>query len=176
MSDKRKRRNLFEDVLGDEEFRDIEDIIEHMMERFGVDMDDLTKQPFVYGFSISQRPGEEPEINEFGNVPSPDENCTCGKQQVRVDERKPLIDVCEIDDKVHVTAELPGIEKEEIELHVTENSMQLKATGKDQKYTEDIELPTGVDPDSAKATYKNGVLEVVLDTKEFGNQRPVRID
>jgi HSP20 family protein len=175
MSDKRKRRSFFEDILDDEDFSDIEDIIEHMMERFGVDMDDLSKQPFVYGFSISQRPGEEPEINEFGNVPSPDES-RFGRQQIRVDERKPLIDVCEIDDNVHVTAELPGIEKEEIELLATENSMQLKAAGKDQKYTEDIELPTGVDPDSAKATYRNGVLEVVLNKKEFGKQRPVRIE
>jgi HSP20 family protein len=175
MSDKRKKRSFFEDILDDEEFSDIEDIIEHMMERFGVDVDDLSKQPFVYGFSISQRPGEEPEISEFGNVPSPDENRS-GRQQIRVDERKPLIDVCEIDDNVHVTAELPGIEKEEIELHVTENSMQLNASGKEQKYTEEIELPTGVDPDSAKAAYRNGVLEVVLAKKEFGIQRPVRID
>ncbi|MCQ6962227.1 archaeal heat shock protein Hsp20 [Methanolobus chelungpuianus] len=175
MSDKRRRRSFFEDVLDDDDFRDIEDIIEHMMERFGVDLDDLSRQPFVYGFSISQRPGEEPEINEFGSMLSPDED-RFTRPQMRVDERKPFIDVCEIDGSVHVTAELPGIEKEEIELRATEDSLNLVAVCEEQKYDESIKLPATVDPDSGKATYRNGVLEVILEKKDFGRQRPVRID
>lgn len=175
MSDKRRRRSFFEDVLDDDDFRDIEDIIEHMMERLGVDLDDLSKQPFVYGFSISQRPGEEPEINEFGSMLSPDEG-RFTRQQMRVDERKPFIDVCEIDGNIHVTAELPGIEKEEIELRATEDSLNLVAVGEEQKYDESIKLPATVDPDSGKATYRNGVLEVVLEKKDLGRQRPVRIE
>jgi len=38
--------------------------------------------PFFYGFSINQRPGEEPEIREFGNI-RPESG------RIEIGERKP---------------------------------------------------------------------------------------
>ncbi|WP_407356861.1 archaeal heat shock protein Hsp20 [Methanolobus sp. WCC5] len=178
MADKRKKRGFFDDLFDEGNFTDIEDIIEHMMDRFGINLGDLEKQPFFYGFSVTRNPGEEPEIREFGNIfpDDEDEDFESDMQQFRVNERKPLIDVFEIDDKVHVTAELPGVEKTDVVLNVTETMLTFKAKNDDFSYSENIELPSSIDPDTAKATYRNGVLEVVMDIKELGVSRSVNIE
>ncbi len=179
MADKRRKRGFFDDIFEEGNFGDIEDIIDHMMDKFGINLDDFETQPFFYGFSVSRHPGEEPEIREFGNVfPDGDENdgLESVKQQFRVNERKPLIDVFEINEKIHVVVELPDVEKEDINLNVTETLLELDAQTEVMSYSESIELPSSVDPDTAKATYLNGVLEVVMDMKELGLARPVQID
>ncbi|MGA9139054.1 MAG: archaeal heat shock protein Hsp20 [Methanocella sp.] len=111
--------------------------------------------PFFYGFSMNQRPGEEPEIREFGNIHP-------GRDNVEIGERKPLIDVFDTDDTVQVVAEMPGIEKSDVELSVEGRNLEIHAARGDRRYHETVELPTEVDENSAKATYKNGVLEVTL--------------
>ncbi|HHF56110.1 MAG TPA: Hsp20/alpha crystallin family protein, partial [Thermoplasmatales archaeon] len=66
------------------------------------------------------------------------------------------------DDKISVTAEVPGVKKEDIDLEVTENTLRIKVDTKDRKYYKEVELPAEVDPKTAKATYQNGVLDVEL--------------
>ncbi|MEZ5334981.1 MAG: Hsp20 family protein [Methanolobus sp.] len=178
MADKRKKRGFFDDIFGDSEFNDIEDIIEHMMERLGFNLEDFDKQPFFYGFSVSGHPGEEPEIREFGNVFPDDEDDEFESviQQYKVDERKPLMDIFEIDGKVHVTIELCDVEKEDINLSLTETVLELKAQSERVSYSESITLPLTVDPDTVKANYNNGVLDVKMDVKELGVVRTVHID
>lgn len=169
MADKRRKKSFFDDIFGDDSFEDVESMIDHMLNEMGISMDELSKQPFVYGFSVSQRQGEEPEIREFGNLPSEVITEKTNGKQMYIGERKPLVDVLETEDNVYVVAEMPGIEKEDIHLDATESAVELKATNADRKYSEYVELPVKVDPDSAKATYKNGVLEVI-----FKRQKPVR--
>ena len=179
MADKRRKRGFFDDIFNDSDFTDIEDIIDQMMERFGLNFEDFEKQPFFYGFSVSRHPGEDPEIREFGNIFHGDEDGDEEEsiiQQFRVDERKPLIDIFDIDDRMHVMIELQGIEKEDIKLNVTETLLELSAVNEDIVYEESIDLPSGVDPDSATARFHNGVLEVIIDMKELGVARSVSID
>ena len=114
-------------------------------------------KPIVRGFSIRIGPDGKPEIREFGTKP------TIIKEGV--EERKPLVDVIETDDEVQIIAEMPGVNKDDIELNATETSLEIKAEGENRKYYETVELPTEVNPDSAKARYNNGVLEVVLRKK-----------
>ncbi|MGP8322339.1 MAG: archaeal heat shock protein Hsp20 [Methanosarcinaceae archaeon] len=162
MADKRRKRNLFDNLFGADSYEDIEGIIEHMFNEMGINMDDLSKQPFVYGFSVTQRQGEEPDIREFGNISLETINGKMEEHKMNIGERKPLVDVLETDDCVHVVAEMPGIEKEDIYLDATDSVVELKATHGERKYFEHIELPIKVNPNSAKATYKNGVLEVIF--------------
>ena len=60
---------------------------------------------------------------------------------------------------------MPGVNKEDIELSASETKLEIKAEGENRKYYEVVDLPDEVDPDSAKARYNNGVLEVVLKKK-----------
>lgn len=74
---------------------------------------------------------------------------------------------------VHVLAEFPEIEKEDILLHATGQHLEIKVLGLSE-YTEDVDLPVRVDPKSAKASYKNGVLEVTF--RRCSEESPVEIE
>ncbi|MCS3924186.1 archaeal heat shock protein Hsp20 [Methanosalsum natronophilum] len=178
MVDRRRRRKSFFDDFFGSGFEDFENMIEEMVEKFGLDSNEFSRHPFVYGFSFSQKPGEEPEIREFGNIPSTNsrKNKEGTGHQVKIDERKPLIDVLETENEIHVIAEMPGIEKEDIKLNATESMVQLKASRGDRKYSENIELPGKIDPDSGKATYKNGVLEIIFKRVSDEHTRSIDID
>ncbi len=149
---------FFDDVFG--RFGFFDDIFEKMMR----DLEEMLKmaesgeiKPIVRGFSIRIGPDGKPEIREFGTKPP--------AIKEGVEERKPLVDVIETDDEVQIIAEMPGVNKDDIELSATETTLEIKAEGENRKYYETVDLPAEVDPESAKARYNNGVLEVVLRKK-----------
>ncbi len=154
----KKRRSPF-DVFGDD-FDIFGDDFHEMFKRLRERMiSGEWEEPFIYGFSVTSRPGEEPEIREFGNI-----HPYAG--DVEIGERRPIVDVFESDDEVQVVAEMPGVEKDDIKLDATETSLDISAKTKDREYSECVALPARVDPNSAKASYKNGVLEVILKRVE----------
>lgn len=144
----RKRRDPF-DI-----FRDFDEMFNEMLKELEIGQVPRGG-PFFYGFSWNQRPGEEPEIREFGNIRP-------GRETIEVGERKPLIDVFDTDETVQVVAEMPGIEKSDVELSVDDRNLEIRAARGDRRYNETVELPADIDEDSARATYKNGVLEVTF--------------
>jgi HSP20 family protein len=82
--------------------------------------------------------------------------------QITDEVREPLTDVFEDKDNVKLYVELPGVEKDEIQLNVTDGHAEIKA----KKFYKTIDLPTkDVEADKAVANYKNGVLEVTLPRK-----------
>jgi HSP20 family protein len=112
--------------------------------------------PFVYGYSVRIGPDGKPEVQEFGNVKQ-------GRSGPLVkEEREPLVDVVDTNGEIRVVAELPGVEKEEIELHGSEDSLTITVNNPERKYFKEIELPTKVNVRQARSGYKNGVLEVIL--------------
>jgi HSP20 family protein len=119
--------------------------------------------PFVYGYSMKIGPDGKPEINEFGNIKKGIKG-----PQVK-EEREPLVDVVETDSEVRVVVELPGVEKNEIKLHGTEEAIEISVDTPQYKYYKEVELPGKVRVKDAKSTYKNGVLEVVIPKIEISN-------
>ena len=79
--------------------------------------------------------------------------------------RSPYCDVQETDKEVIVTAELPGVSKEDIKINATENSVEISAERNDRKYRRVVALDAEVDPSTAKAKYNNGVLEIKFKLK-----------
>ena len=73
------------------------------------------------------------------------------------------VDVQEYDDRVTVIADLPGVEKDDIDLASDGQVLTIRASRGDRRYDERVRLPAAVDEDSARATYNNGVLEVRFD-------------
>ncbi|MEM2676945.1 MAG: archaeal heat shock protein Hsp20, partial [Candidatus Bathyarchaeia archaeon] len=112
--------------------------------------------PFVYGYSIRIGPDGKPEIREFGNV-KPTRYGPTVKE-----EREPLVDIVETDNEIHVVAELPGVEKDDIKLHGTEDTLTISVDTPQRKYYKEVKLPAKVNVKEAKTQYKNGVLEVKL--------------
>jgi HSP20 family protein len=79
------------------------------------------------------------------------------------DGRDVHMDIHESDDEVRVVADIPGVDKEAIDLQCDGTTLDLKADGPGREYKERVSLPATVDEHSASATYNNGVLEVVFD-------------
>jgi len=104
-------------------------------------------------------------------------------------ELQPLTHVSESEENVIVVVDLPCVKKEDIKLSATENMLKVEASMKEcvrlspygtiQKETEfdvfrkTIRLPAPVEPEKAKARFKNGILEVILPKKITGYRIPV---
>ena len=127
--------------------------------------------PFVYGFSMSVGSDGKPVIREFGNVEP------TAKGPLLKEEREPLVDVMDEGREVVVVTELPGVEKDEIKLEATERSLKISVDSAKRRYLKELDLGHLVDPRSAKATYKNGVLEVrLLKSDEKRPTQPIQIE
>lgn len=122
---------------------------------------------YLYGFSMSVGPDGKPVIREFGNVQPIRRRTKIWK------EWEPLVDVIEEDKTVVVVAELLGVEKDAISVHVIEDRLTVSVEEPNRKYRKELTLPARVTPKSACASLKNGVLEVrlkKLETKVNGER------
>lgn len=78
-------------------------------------------------------------------------------------ERDIHVDIHETAEEVRIVADMPGVEKDDIELTCDGETLSLAAAADDRTYSERISLPVPVDEHSASATYNNGVLEVIFE-------------
>ena len=76
------------------------------------------------------------------------------------------VSVFEDDGSVRVVADLPGIDKDGIDLKCDGRLLTVSANGGGRRYDERIRLPARVDEHSATASFNNGVLEVTFDALE----------
>jgi HSP20 family protein len=125
-------------------------------------------------------PDGKPIIQEFGNVKPSRKPGAFGLEQPALepkDSREPLVDVINEADQVRVVAELPGVEKSDIKTTISESKLTINVDSTVRKYYKEIELPSSVDSDTSKASYNNGVLEIVLrKVKPKPRGREIKID
>jgi len=90
----------------------------------------------------------------------------------------PRVDIIDRDEEILVRAEIPGVEKEDVDVSVTDERVTIKATRtREEKqergdfyrreishgtFSRSLMLPAEVDGTKAKATFKHGVLELTL--------------
>ncbi len=107
-------------------------------------------------------------------------------------EGKPSVDLIDRGAELVVKADLPGYNPENLEITVQENSVSLRGEVREERETKEgdyhikersygsfartLPLPVPVKPELAKATYKNGVLEIVLPKAEVPKGRTLRIE
>jgi len=172
--DRDRRRSFFDEMFGIDLIHGMDEVFDRLNRAMGMSLENFEQHPFIYGFSVTHRPGENPEIREFGNVPTFEQIETGDRRYL--DTRKPLIDILKNEDTVHVIAEIPGIEKENILLNATDLILDIETIDGNPKYSKRVELPVKVDPQSAKATYKNGVLEVTFKRLESSSRTSINIE
>ncbi len=160
----------FFDMDIEREFRRMEEWINRIMREFGRGE---IRGPYVYGFSMRIGPDGKPHIEEFGNVPRK----IPGVSEEMGEYREPLVDVMEDDKTISVTAELPGVSKEDIDLNLSDDNQTLviKVDTPERKYYKEVELPAPVKPNKVKATYKNGILDVVFEREKPKEKKGKRI-
>ncbi len=165
MNSKKKRRDDwrrdFSDFFAldeiDDEFERMREYMDRIMHRL-MEGELEYEKPFVYGFSMKVGPDGKPQIQQFGNT----KPWTVGREE-EIGGREPLTDIIEGGKTISVTIEIPGVEKDDIELDTTENMLTISVDAPQRRYYKEVELPSKVNPELTKATYKNGVLDIVLE-------------
>lgn len=105
--------------------------------------------------------------------------------------RMPRIDVVDRENELLVRAELPGVDKKDLDISLGENSLTIKATASHEETQESgdyhrreisrgafvrtLPLPAFVDGDKAKANFKDGILELTLPKIEQSKRRRIKV-
>ena len=103
----------------------------------------------------------------------------------------PRVNIEETPDEYKVVAELPGMDKKDIKVSITEHGLSITGERKQEtakedstlhrreifygKFARSISFPDEIDPSRAKANYKNGVLSVVLPKAESAKPREIDV-
>lgn len=104
----------------------------------------------------------------------------------------PSVDVIDRDHEIVVKAELPGVDKKDLDVSVTQNSVTIKgSTSREAKeeqgdyyrceisrgsYLRTLSLPAAVDEKNTKAKFKDGVLELTLPKLEKSKRRTIKVE
>lgn len=103
----------------------------------------------------------------------------------------PAVDLYEDQDAIVVKVELPGMEKNDIEVNVSDSFLTIKGEKKREKeikeenyyraersygsFSRTLELPKGVQAEKAQASFKEGVLEVRLPKTEEAKKKQIKL-
>jgi len=103
----------------------------------------------------------------------------------------PAVDLFEDKDDIVVKAEIPGMDKDNIEVNLTDHMLTIKGEKKKEEevkkenyyraersygsFVRTLELPKEVHADKVKATFKNGVLEVRLPKTEQAKAKEIKV-
>lgn len=106
--------------------------------------------------------------------------------------RMPHVDMIDRENDILVRAELAGVDKKDVEIAVTDNTLTIKGCTRQESTQEEgnycrceiaqgafartMTLPCAVDGDKAKATCKDGMLELVLPKLEPAKRRAIKIE
>ncbi len=102
----------------------------------------------------------------------------------------PSIDLLETEDSFVLYAELPGVDKKDLELSVENNVLSLKGEKKEQKeskgffrketwagsFRRTVALPQTADSEKVKAELANGVLQVTVGKREESKPRRITVN
>jgi len=106
--------------------------------------------------------------------------------------RTPQVDVIDRDKEIFVKAELPGVDKDDVEITMTNHSVTIKAETrieeKEEKgdyhrceisrgsFSRMVSLPSEVDTDKAKAKFKHGVLKLTIPKLKKSKHKSVKVE
>ena len=157
-------RKMFDDL--DREFsQEAEEMLNRMFRtiRQGDAQPMTSNLPYYYGYQINVGPDGKPHVREFGNV-RPTRRGLVEQTEIR----KPLVDTNfnEKENTYVITAEMPGVSKEDIKVSISQQTVTIRAHRGGKKYLTEIPLDVELDDASAKATYTNGIVELKIKGKD----------
>jgi HSP20 family protein len=106
-------------------------------------------------------------------------------------EMIPSVDIFEDKDDIVVKAEIPGIAKDDVNVNVTDNTITISGEKKKEEkvekkdyyrlersfgsFSRTFHLPAEVQTNKAKATFKDGVLEVRMQKTEEAKKKETKV-
>jgi len=113
------------------------------------------------------------------------------KKGEEIGEWMPAIDLSETNNDIIMKAELPGIDPKDIDISLTNDVLTIKGEKKQEKeekeedyhliersygsFIRSIRLPKDVQSDKISASYKNGILKVILPKSEEAKKKEIKI-
>ena len=104
----------------------------------------------------------------------------------------PKVDVIERDDEIVIRAEIPGVDKKDLEVSVTDNTVTIRGSTRHEEkeekgeyyrreltqgsFSRTVTLPSGVDGDKATAVFKDGMLEVKAPKVTKSLRRTIKVE
>ncbi len=104
----------------------------------------------------------------------------------------PLVDIHETDDSLVLKADLPGINPDDVEVRVEDNTLYLKGERRFEKevkeenlhrlersygtFSRSFVLPNSVDSDKVQAAYKDGILTLTMPKREEAKPKTIKIN
>jgi len=117
---------------------------------------------------------------------------TFGEGELSTRTWAPAVDIYENGDNLVLKAELPGINPDDVEIRVEDNTLYLKGERKFEKevkeqnyhrversygtFTRSFSLPNSVDADKVGASYQDGVLTLTMPKKEEAKPKTIKIN
>jgi HSP20 family protein len=111
--------------------------------------------------------------------------------ELGMEYQMPRVDVVDREAEVLVRAELPGVEKKDLDVSVTEQTLTLRASAHREEveekgeyrrneivrgeYVRTLALPAAVDGEKARATFKDGLLELTLPKLEIHKRQRIAV-
>jgi len=102
------------------------------------------------------------------------------------------VDIYEDADNIVLKAEIPGMNKEDISISLTEDTITISGKKAEEKkierenyfkkeirtgsFSRSFTLPCAVDKEKVKATYKNGILEILLPKSEKAKEKEIKVE
>lgn len=106
--------------------------------------------------------------------------------------RIPSIDLIDRENEIVVKAELPGVEKKDLDISVTQNSVTIKGSTRHEEkeekgdyhrceisrgsYARTMSLPADIDEEHTKATFKDGVLELIMPKLKQSKRHNIQVE
>ena len=106
--------------------------------------------------------------------------------------KMPSVDIIDHDEDIMVRAEVPGVDKKDLDISVTENTVTIKGKSsheeKEEKgnyyrceisrgaFARTVSLPSDVDTENTKATFKDGVLELTMPKLKKSKRQTINIE
>jgi HSP20 family protein len=103
----------------------------------------------------------------------------------------PAVDMVDRKDEIVLRADLPGLDEKDIEVTVQDGSLIIRGERREETeekkedyyysertygvFARTLPLPTGVEADNVKATFKNGVLEVHLPKAKEAKGKKIEV-
>ena len=104
----------------------------------------------------------------------------------------PAVDILETEDAITLTADLPGVKSEDVDIRVENGALTIKGQRKFVKdesvkgyyriersygeFTRSFAFPETVETDKVAAKFENGVLAVTLPKKEASKPRQIKVE
>ena len=77
--------------------------------------------------------------------------------------------------EITITVDMPGVAKKDIEMHVDNHMVEVKATTEERDYSFGKRFTPELNPDKVEAKFNNGVLDIKIQKQEESKGKKITI-